>query len=157
LSRFRHKSCFNLKYCYIKRVIFVVSLKAAEQMSITSKLFPVPQPLKPQSTVFDLKERLDWGEPALTIIDVRSREAFNANRITGAIAMPADEVVARVEASLERDRDIYVYGDSDEQTAAVAALLRAAGFQRVAELKGGLAAWKAAAGAVEGPAYPVAV
>jgi rhodanese-related sulfurtransferase len=134
----------------------VVSLQAAELMSIISKLFPVPQPLKSQSTVFDLKERLDWGEPALTIIDVRSREAFNTNRITGAISMPAEEVVMRAEASLERDRDIYIYSDTDEQTAAVAAQLRAAGFQRVAELKGGLAAWKASAGAVEGR-YLVAV
>jgi len=113
-------------------------------------LFPIPQSLKAESTVFALKERLDWGEPALTIIDVRSREDFNASRITGAISIPATELVARATVSLEADRDIYVYGETDEQTAEAATQLRHAGFENVAELKGGLAAWKAAKAPVEG-------
>ena len=119
-------------------------------MSTSSTLFPTPKSLKAQSTVFDLKERLDWGEPALTIIDVRSREAFNKNRITGSISMPVDELVARASTSFELERDIYVYGETDEATAAAANKLREAGYQRIAELIGGLAAWKAANGPVEG-------
>lgn len=112
--------------------------------------FSTPEPLKAQSSVFDLKARLDWGEPALTIVDVRNRDAFNASRIMGAIAMPAGELVARVAETLERDRDIYVYGDTDQQTAEAATELRAAGYQNVAEIIGGLAAWQAASGSVEG-------
>lgn len=123
---------------------------AVISMSTASALFPVPAPLKPQSTVFDLKERLDWGEPALTIIDIRSRDAFNASRITGAVLIPADELAVRVSATLEYERDIYIYGDSDAQSADAAAQLREVGFQNVAELTGGLAAWNAARGAVEG-------
>lgn len=121
-------------------------------MTNASTLLPTPaRPLKAQATVSDLKTRLDWGEPALTIIDIRSRDAFNAGRITGAISMPVDELVARVSASLESERDIYLYGDTDEQTAEAAAKLREAGYENVAELLGGLAAWKAANGSVEGP------
>ncbi|MEL7316595.1 MAG: rhodanese-like domain-containing protein [Cyanobacteria bacterium J06559_3] len=119
-------------------------------MSTSPTPFAMSKPLKEQSTVFDLKARLDWGEPALTIIDTRSREAFNIGRITGAISMPTDELVARVSQSLESDRDIYVYGDTDEQTVEAATKLREAGYQSVAELQGGLAAWKAADGPVEG-------
>jgi rhodanese-related sulfurtransferase len=113
-------------------------------------LFPIPQSLKAESTVFDLKKRLDWGEPALTIIDIRSREAFNASRITGAVSMPLGELVVQATVSLEADRDIYVYGETDAQAAEAATQLRNAGFENVAELKGGLAAWKAANAPVEG-------
>ena len=64
--------------------------------------------------------------------------------------MPMDELVINASASLEYERDIYVYGDSDQQTAEAASKLREVGFQNVSELTGGLAAWKAANGAVEG-------
>ena len=61
----------------------------------------------------------------------------------------SEELVARTEASLERDRDIYVYSDTDEETANAAARLREAGFERVSEVTGGLGAWKAAEYPVE--------
>jgi rhodanese-related sulfurtransferase len=81
-----------------------------------------------------LKNRLDWGEPALTIIDVRDRPAFNASHIMGAIAMPIAELVSRAQASLEFVRDIYVYGESEEQTIEAAEQLRNVGYQHIAEL-----------------------
>jgi rhodanese-related sulfurtransferase len=111
---------------------------------------PLPTPPKHQGGVAsaaDLLNRLKWGEPALTIIDVRDREAFNAERITGAISMPMDQLTEGAESSLERDRDIYLYGDSADQAADQ---LRAAGFVNVAPIQGGLAAWKAIDGATEG-------
>ena len=105
--------------------------------------FPIPEPLKNKSRVIDLKERLDWGEPALTIIDIRERDAFNISHITGAISLPINELVNRALINFELTRDLYVYGSSDEETASAAEQLRAAGYQNVAELTGGLAAWKA--------------
>ncbi len=117
---------------------------------MSATFFPIPKPLKAVSTVLDLKDRLDWGEPALTIIDVRDRSAFNENRILGAISMPMDELIARVSMSLEYDRDIYVYGATDEITAQAATALRDAGYENVAELMGGLGAWQAVSGATEG-------
>ncbi len=111
---------------------------------MTFGIFPQPAPFKEKSRVYDLKSRLDWGEPALTIIDVRDRATFNQGHIMGAISFPSEEVVGRSEANLERDRDLYIYSDTDEETADVAIRLRDAGFERVAELTGGLGAWKAA-------------
>lgn len=105
--------------------------------------FPTPPGVKPKVRVYDLKARLDWGEPALTILDVRDRKQFNQEHILGAISMPADELMSQAKASLEQDRDIYVYGETDDETAVAAVLLREVGYANVAELRGGLAAWKA--------------
>lgn len=113
-------------------------------------MITIPEPLKAKSSVQDLKKRLDWGEPALTIIDVRDRETFNVSHIRGAIPIPMNELAQRDMTDLEFVRDIYVYGETDEETASVAAQLRQAGYQNVAELLGGLAAWKAAGYPIEG-------
>jgi rhodanese-related sulfurtransferase len=125
-------------------------------MSNFFRLIPIPAPLKAQSRVYDLKERLDWGEPALTIIDVRDRDAFNTSHISGAISLPINELVNRALINLELTRDLYVYGSTDEQTADAAAQLRTAGYQNVSELRGGLAAWKAAGFPIEGNSAVVA-
>ncbi|KGF73402.1 rhodanese [Neosynechococcus sphagnicola sy1] len=114
------------------------------------RFIPIPELIQDKSRVSALKDRLDWGEPALTIVDVRDRNAYNATRIMGAIAMPMDELVERALASLELIRDIYVYGETDEQTAKAASHLRKAGYEHVAELIGGLPAWKKARYPVEG-------
>jgi len=106
-------------------------------------MIPTPPPMQAQSRVYDLKARLDWGEPALTIVDVRDHSQFNDRHIVGAISMPVDEVVERSLDSLELDRDLYVYGETDDETAEAAAKLRNAGFMNVSEIRGGLAAWKA--------------
>lgn len=111
---------------------------------------PIPRTLKAKSRIYDLKKRLDWGEPALTIIDVRDRPDYNMSHITGAMSMPMNELVNRILKSLELTRDIYIYGYTDEVTAEAAAKLRQAGYTNVAELEGGLAAWKAAGYPVEG-------
>jgi rhodanese-related sulfurtransferase len=52
-------------------------------------------------------------------------------------------LVDRALVSLELVRDIYVYGDTNEEAAAGAAKLRQAGFCNVSEIEGGLPAWKA--------------
>lgn len=112
---------------------------------------PLPKPpsLHKQSNPKELKDRLNWGEPALTILDVRNAEAWQQERITGAMSMPLDSLVERVEG-ITPQRDIYVYGISDAETAEAASALYQAGFTKVAEIKGGLDAWKAIAGPTEG-------
>ena len=106
----------------------------------------------PVSSAQALKSRLEWGEPAFTVLDVRERTAFNASRLLGAMSMPLDELPDRASSSLEPQREIYVYGDSDEQTAQAAGKLRDAGFTAISELRGGLAGWKAVGGPTEGTA-----
>lgn len=111
---------------------------------------PKPPGLQSQSSPQDLKARLEWGEPALTIVDIRDRDAFNNAHIMGAVPIPMDQITELAESTLQKSRDIYVYGATDQETATAAAQLRKAGFEQVAEIKGGLAAWKAIAGSTEG-------
>ena len=101
------------------------------------------------SRVYDLKARLDWGEPALTIIDVRDRLLFNERHIMGAISIPVTELVDRSRETLEFDRDIYVYASVDEEATAAAEQMRSVGYQKVSVLRGGVAAWKAAGFPIE--------
>jgi len=125
-------------------------LKAKDKLPEVTPTPPAQQ--MPQSSAQALKDRLQWGEPAFTILDVRDRTTFNQYRIMGAMPMSIDELPDRAKASLELNRDIYVYGENDEQSAQAAAKLREAGFERVSELRGGLAAWKAIGGPTEGTA-----
>jgi rhodanese-related sulfurtransferase len=115
-------------------------------MTIFSQLIPIPipKPIQNKSSVSTLKQCLDWGKPALTIIDVRSRVLFNRTHITGSIPMPMDEPAYLTLSNLEFNRDIYIYAETDEQTALAATKLRQAGYQKVSELLGGLPAWKKA-------------
>lgn len=119
-------------------------------------LFSTPDPLKSAASPSELKKRLDWGEPALTIIDIRSRQDFNESHITGAVSIPGTVLLESVSASLELERDIYVYGSSNDESSAAADQLRAAGYKSVAELTGGLPAWQAIKGSVESGSMAIA-
>ncbi len=116
------------------------------------KVTPTPSDFHQQATAHELKSRLNWGEPALTILDVRDPETFRKCRIVGAMQFPMDELESRAKSSLELNREIYIYGGSDEETASAANVLREAGFQKVAQLLGGIDAWREIYGALEGSA-----
>lgn len=115
-----------------------------------TNFIPVPEPIQDKSSVGHLKKRLDWGEPALTIIDLRPRQLFKVSHIKGSIPMPRDEPAQLTLANLELSRDLYIYADTDEQTAIAAKELRQTGYQNVSELMGGLEAWKKANYPIEG-------
>lgn len=117
---------------------------------VAAEISPVPAKFEHVTSAADLKARLDWGEPALTIIDVRDRESFNSERIMGAMSLPMEELTTRAAEILEMDRDIYVYGETDMATEGAATQLYTAGFERTAAIEGGLDAWKAINGVVEG-------
>ncbi len=102
--------------------------------------------------VNDLKTSLEWGQPAFTIIDVRDRSTYNHSRITGAISIPLNDLESRAQTSLHRERQIYLYGENDSQSALAVRTLQYLGFTAVAELTGGLQAWKTIGGATEGVA-----
>jgi rhodanese-related sulfurtransferase len=118
--------------------------------NVVGDVIPSQPPVDPQSDVHVLKSRLEWGEPAFTILDVRDRMTYNEGHIMGSMSMPMDELVDRATPSLAKSRDIYVYGSNDQETNQAAQALRSAGFEHVSALKGGLAAWKAVGGPTEG-------
>ncbi|NJK39252.1 MAG: rhodanese-like domain-containing protein [Oscillatoriales cyanobacterium RM2_1_1] len=112
-------------------------------------MLPKPEPMQAKSRSFDLKTRLDWGEPALTIVDVRDLNSFNDSHIQGAISLPIETLVERASVNLEKNRDIYVYGETAEQAEEAVNQLREAGYINLSELVGGLEGWKAVGYPVE--------
>lgn len=139
-----------MKFKTYKFIMADIEDKIVDAKDKLPNVTPTPPGMKAQSSANELKSRLEWGEPAFTIVDARDRTAFNDGRIMGAIAMPMDEVTDMATTALQQNRDIYVYANTDEETAQVASQLRQAGFKSVAELKGGLAGWKAIGGPTEG-------
>ncbi|MBN3871788.1 MAG: hypothetical protein HWQ23_16325 [Nostoc sp. JL33] len=118
--------------------------------NLAGGIIPPQPPIESQSDAHVLKSRLEWGEPAFTILDVRDRNTFNEGHILGAMPMPINELVERAVASLNKSRDIYVYGANEQEGTEAAQQLRSNGFEHVSQLKGGLAAWKAIGGPTEG-------
>ncbi len=102
------------------------------------------------SNIENLAYRLKWGEPALTIIDIRDPEAYRQEHIMGAVMVPANQLMQVATDSLESIRDIYLMGADDAQLSQAAQSLRDAGYERVTELNGGIEAWKKAGGKTEG-------
>ena len=111
--------------------------------NVVDKVVPTPPDATPKSSAQAMKERLQWGEPGLTIIDARDRESFLEERITGAMLM--SDV-----SGLEKNREIYVYSNTDEEAAKAAQDLRQSGYESVSQLQGGIAGWKAVQGPTEG-------
>jgi len=113
---------------------------------------PSPPAMDKDVSAKALKERLDWGEPALSILDVRPKAEFDGERLLGAVNIPGDDPVDSVRSGhgLEANRDLFLYGNTDGEATQVADQLRQAGYKKVAVVQGGLPAWKSCGGAVEG-------
>lgn len=61
----------------------------------------------PRITVEEVKRRLDHGD-AISLVDVRIREAYDQSRIKGALSLPAKEAEAR-SGELPPGRTIVCY------------------------------------------------
>jgi len=124
--------------------------KVDDAQNVIGQATPVPTEFKSVTPPSEIKKRLDWGEPAFTILDVRDRTEFNQERIMGAIPMQMDKLIGNAQNNLEPSRDIYVYGNDNNAANGAASKLQKAGFEKVSVIQGGLAGWKAIGGAVEG-------
>lgn len=111
--------------------------------NVVDKVVSTPPDMASKSSAQALKERLQWGEPGLTIIDARDREAFLDERITGSMLLTDMN-------KLESDRELYVYSNTDSEAETAAKELRQSGYEKVSQLQGGLAGWKAVQGPTEG-------
>ena len=124
------------------------------QNNLSTQL-PISVMLEAELTVEELKFRLGSNQPNLTIIDARSPEEFNREHITGAISVPFGRLEDLARSTLTRYRDIYIYGESDEQSLQAVKILLGNGFMNVAQIIGGLTIWRELAGATEGTPFPL--
>jgi rhodanese-related sulfurtransferase len=90
----------------------------------------------------DAKALIDGGA---LVVDVRGKEQFDARHIAGAIAIPLDELRARIPAEVEADkaRSIVIYcGDGATSGPDGTAIMNAAGFANAVNLQPGLEGWE---------------
>lgn len=89
----------------------------------------------------ELKSRLDAGE-SLQLLDVRERWEFELTRIEGSELAPMS-TLAQGAPSIAQDRQTVVVCHHGVRSAHAIRLLRSAGFERLANLDGGLDAYAA--------------
>ncbi|HOX42653.1 MAG TPA: FAD-dependent oxidoreductase [Myxococcota bacterium] len=87
----------------------------------------------------ELQERLERGEP-LCLLDVRSPAEYERERLPGSTLIPLGALRGRLH-ELPRDRDIVAFCNLSLRGYEAQIILRAAGFERVWVLDGGLAMW----------------
>jgi sulfur-carrier protein adenylyltransferase/sulfurtransferase len=95
----------------------------------------------PEMTVTELKQRLDAGDP-LVLVDVREPFEWEIGNLApyGARLIPLDQVLER-RTEIDPVAEVVVYCRSGSRSAGVVRQLRAHGYGRIWNLKGGINAW----------------
>src|SRR5450432_4111522 len=89
--------------------------------------------------VTEVKAMLDRGDK-FTLIDVREPHEYQICNIPAAKLIPLGEIGKRL-GELDPDADIVIHCKSGMRSARACGILKAAGFQHVRNMKGGILAW----------------
>jgi len=133
-------------------LLFVFIVAGLSAISIHAQTPPAVQTISAE----ELKTKVTANHP-VTIIDVRSSEAFAAstNTIKGALHFKVRKLKERLGFAplkdIPRDQEIVTYCacPKDESSIAAAQILQAGGFKRVRVLQGGWNEWLKANGPVQ--------
>jgi len=92
-------------------------------------------------------------EAGAIVIDVRSREAFDAGHIAGAVNIPVTRLRTLLpdDPAFDRSQPIIICGAEPEFGAESTAIVNDAGFSGAVSLRGGLEAWSRAGLPTEKP------
>ena len=93
----------------------------------------------PEVTVEELKTKLDRGDDVF-ILDVREPQEYQISRIPGSVLIPLGDLPARVH-ELDSARDMVVHCKMGSRSARAVEFLRAAGFGKARNLRGGILEW----------------
>ena len=95
-----------------------------------------------ETDVSDVHAAMESGDPGFVLLDSRSREAWNAGHVPGALHLPGREVAARAAAELDPSVPVVTYcwgpGCNGATRAALALALLG---HRVREMIGGFEYW----------------
>lgn len=97
-------------------------------------------------TSSDLAQMLENGD--VTVVDVRSRSEWEAAHMPGVPNVPLGYLTDRLE-EISKDRTVVLHCQTGWRSAIGASLLQALGYERVANLKGGIRSWVLDGHAVE--------
>ena len=99
------------------------------------------QPAGPITPV-ELAERIESGDAPI-VLDVRTPEEYAAGHVPGARNIPHSELAARLaELDLPKSSEIVVHCESGRRASQAELVLVEAGFTRVRDLSGHMAAWR---------------
>lgn len=84
------------------------------------------------------------------LLDVRTAEEFAGGHVPRAVNIPIQALPQRL-AEVPKDREVIVYCESGKRSARALDLLKEAGYTRVREMDGSMAAWREAGYAIEKP------
>jgi rhodanese-related sulfurtransferase len=91
-------------------------------------------------SVHEVAERHSKDPDCLVLVDVREHEERAFNRIEPSLHIPMNDIPRRL-SEIPKDREVVVYCHHGSRSAMVVAYLTQAGFEKVANLEGGIDAW----------------
>lgn len=100
---------------------------------------PAPKGAAGETTVEELKKRMDRGDNIL-VLDVRNPNEFQICRIPGTVLLPLPELAQRFK-EVPRDREVLVHCKSGMRSAKAVQFLKENGYTNVANIQGGIQAW----------------
>ncbi|HEY5086939.1 MAG TPA: rhodanese-like domain-containing protein [Gemmatimonadaceae bacterium] len=74
-------------------------------------------------------------------LDVREPSEWNLGHVPDAIHIPRGQLEGKVEALVDRDKNVVIYCAGGSRSALAADTLRQMGYEHVASLKGGFRGW----------------
>jgi molybdopterin/thiamine biosynthesis adenylyltransferase/rhodanese-related sulfurtransferase len=90
----------------------------------------------------DLREKLERGDD-FVLVDVRNRDEYARANIPGSRLIPLPELAGRLDELADaREREVIVHCQSGARSAQACAILRQAGFEKVANVSGGIVEWQ---------------
>ena len=91
-----------------------------------------------------LAERLARNDPDLVVVDVRTGFEYRGGHIRGAVGIPLHALPFHLNALKgDRGKEVVLICLSGHRSRLAGLILEAAGFPRVTNLMGGMAAWRA--------------
>jgi hydroxyacylglutathione hydrolase len=75
------------------------------------------------------------------ILDVRGKSEYDSHHVPGAVNFPLGHLRSHL-SEIPKDRPIVVYCQAGNRSPIGASILQAAGFEQVADLRGGFESWK---------------
>jgi rhodanese-related sulfurtransferase len=90
-----------------------------------------------------VSQAADLREQGAFVLDVREQEEWDAGHIPGATLIPLGELQTRL-SEVPQDQTVLVYCRSGNRSASGRDILKAAGYENVTSMAGGINAWIAA-------------
>ncbi|MCP4257778.1 MAG: rhodanese-like domain-containing protein [Planctomycetes bacterium] len=143
---------------YLLIALFIVISLFAGIMTLTTHLFFKRDGIKFSIILFfkymvfgrgyhnispsEVKRKIDSGKDGFSVLDVRSKEAYQKGHVPGALSAPFNDLIVKRSIEPEKDKDIIIICYGGGMSRVVSSILAEMGFTKVYNMEGGMYAWK---------------